>query len=396
MRGLLRVFRPIVGLWALSVGRATALLPRPPGSAQVYTPGAESDRILLLGSGPAVSWGVLHHELGLAGVVANGLAQLTGRGVDLLVAADPQMTVPRAIENLADLRLERYDAVVATLGVNDAVELVELGAWRDQVSAFLLATLKALPTGSRLVMIAIPSIKSLGVFRGPLGAVVGAHANAMNSITREVCAQHPRSDFVELPLLPAEPHRHRSTRGYEVWGRGIAAAMASTMPSVRHERPVSGLDEAAAARWLAAIDSTGGEVLRRLLHAAAGIAGTRYAALSIAVDDHVWGVSMEGAPTNAPYQDSFTRATILSRDGIVVPDASADPRFVNAPLVAGEPHLRFFAAHPVRSPEGGRIGAFGVFDPEPDDGGRFETGHLRDFAQRAQLELRRIMSPTDE
>lgn len=79
---------------------------------------------------------------------------------------------------------------------------------------------------------------------------------------------------------------------------------------------------------------------------------------------------------------------MLSRDGIRIRDASTDDRFAHGTLVTGEPHLRFIAAYPVHSTEGSRIGALCVFDPEPDEGSRFEIAHLRDFAKRLQFELR--------
>lgn len=398
MKGLLRVLlRPVILVWAAVLTRGVSRVPRPLDEGPVHAPGHDSDRVLLLGSGPAVSWGVLKHDLGLAGTVARGLAQLTGRGVDMTIVADPEMTASRAIEAVGRLRLERQDAVIVTLGINDAVALVSLRAWRRQVAGLVVAILAGLPADSRLFVTAIPPIRSLAVFRGPLGAIVAAHARAMNAITKEVCAAHSATDFVELRPLPPEPDRYRSTKGYEVWGGGLAEVIAPLMPDALHTRAVSGLDEAAASGWLAAIRASDGLALQQLLQVAAGIAGTRFAAFSLAVDDHVWGVSLlGGAPTDTTYQDSFTRATILSRDGIRVPDASLDERFAHAELVAGQPHLRFFAAHPIRSPEGSRIGALCVFDTEPDDGGRFETSHLRDIAQRIQQELRALASSAQE
>ena len=77
----------------------------------------------------------------------------------------------------------------------------------------------------------------------------------------------------------------------------------------------------------------------------------------------------------------------------VVPDACADPRFADNPLVRGEPRIRFYAGVALRVREGGALGTICIIDPEPRPAltAAQEAG-LRIVARQVerQLELRRV------
>jgi PAS domain S-box-containing protein len=80
---------------------------------------------------------------------------------------------------------------------------------------------------------------------------------------------------------------------------------------------------------------------------------------------------------------SFCARELGAEDVLVVEDAAADPRFADHPLVAGEPHVRFYAGAALTTPEEGvAIGRLGAFDTEPRPGGLTtgEEATLRDLA----------------
>ncbi|WP_286192199.1 PAS domain S-box protein [Roseomonas genomospecies 6] len=85
---------------------------------------------------------------------------------------------------------------------------------------------------------------------------------------------------------------------------------------------------------------------------------------------------------------SFCAFTILDDAVMVVRDARDDERFAGHELVAGPPHLRFYAGAPLITPDGLRIGTFSLLDvkPHPEFDAEDERD-LEDFARLAMHEL---------
>jgi two-component system, sensor histidine kinase and response regulator len=83
--------------------------------------------------------------------------------------------------------------------------------------------------------------------------------------------------------------------------------------------------------------------------------------------------------------------TILSDDLLVVEDAQRDTRFSTSPIVAQEPHIRFYAGTPLRTSEGYNIGTLCVADSRKRRLSSQQGEALRILAHQvmAQLELRR-------
>lgn len=112
------------------------------------------------------------------------------------------------------------------------------------------------------------------------------------------------------------------------------------------------------------------------------------------VDQHrQWFKSRIGIDSEQTARDvSFCTHTIRRPDDLlVVPDALADPRFSDNPLVAAGPCIRFYAGAPLVTPEGHALGALCVKDVVPRNLDAQQQQALRALSRQVVtlLELRR-------
>jgi len=96
-----------------------------------------------------------------------------------------------------------------------------------------------------------------------------------------------------------------------------------------------------------------------------------------------------------PRECSFCAHTInRPTELMVVPDATADQRFSQNPLVQGAPHVRFYAGAPLVTPEGFALGALCVVDRQKRELTSLQQEALRVLAGQvmSRLEQRRILT----
>ena len=93
-------------------------------------------------------------------------------------------------------------------------------------------------------------------------------------------------------------------------------------------------------------------------------------------------------------EHSFCSHAIMSRDVMVIPDASEDMRFRDNPFVVGEPCIRFYAGAPLTTPRGFRIGTLCLVDPRPREGlATRERRQLASLARFAMAEIHKAAMP---
>ncbi|HVS38710.1 MAG TPA: response regulator [Gemmataceae bacterium] len=100
---------------------------------------------------------------------------------------------------------------------------------------------------------------------------------------------------------------------------------------------------------------------------AASICQTPIALIGLVEEDCQWFKARVGwtSSTEMPRDISFCTHTIEQPDLLIVPDAAADLRFANGPLVTGDAAVRFYAGAPLRTPDGHALGTLCVMDHRP-------------------------------
>jgi GAF domain-containing protein len=121
---------------------------------------------------------------------------------------------------------------------------------------------------------------------------------------------------------------------------------------------------------------------------AAEICNTPAGLLAFVDRDRLWFKSRVGVDLReTPRDGAFCAHTICQNDLFVVPDALADERFADNPLVRQQPSFRFYAGMPLLSPEGLAVGTLAVFDREPRELTPEQADRLRELAKGAVLLL---------
>ena len=114
------------------------------------------------------------------------------------------------------------------------------------------------------------------------------------------------------------------------------------------------------------------------------------AVITLVDADRQWFKAKVGTEVCETGRDvSFCAHAILHDDIMVVPDAAADARFVDNPLVTGEPHIRFYAGAPLTLASGLRLGTLCLIDRAPRTLDALDLGILGTLRDLAVMELAR-------
>jgi GAF domain-containing protein len=130
----------------------------------------------------------------------------------------------------------------------------------------------------------------------------------------------------------------------------------------------------------------------RIAFVAGSIFDTPIATVSLVEQDRVWLAACQGLEgVRQVGKEPGLCASVIAQDGVyVINNAAVDPRTLEHPLVRGELGLRFYAAAPIRTHDGYRLGTVNVIDNRPREATTRQLQALQHLATMVsdELELR--------
>jgi PAS domain S-box-containing protein len=155
--------------------------------------------------------------------------------------------------------------------------------------------------------------------------------------------------------------------------------------------PANELERLAALRIHEVLDTAPEEEFDDLTRLASYICKTPIALVSLIDASRQWFKSRFGIDVaETPREVAFCSHTILGGDVLEVPNALADERFADNPLVTGSPGIRFYAGAPLTTAEGLNLGSICVIDRVPRKLDEGQLDALRTISRQVVhlLELR--------
>lgn len=219
---------------ALRAGLQGTVFPRDAGSGAVA--GDDPQRVLVIGEATAVGFGVLSHELGMAGHFSRQLARRTGRGVEWTTRPFSDLTIHTAAGTVRDRALlDGVDVVLLMVGVGDSIRLTPQRTWRRLLCSALEELAQGLPAGARVLIPEVPPLNESVGIPAAWRAVAARHARLLNRVTAEIVASRPEAVAVPFPgesvIDLGDPDAAQASRVYASWSRAFIRRMLDPAPA---------------------------------------------------------------------------------------------------------------------------------------------------------------------
>jgi hypothetical protein len=299
------------------------------------------------------------------------------------------MAAASCVDALDSLELRRFDAILLSIGVTDALALTSVSRWECSLSALFDRIESSTGGATPTFVLSIPSVTLSPHFPERLGRVVDRHSRQLNGITKGLVAGRAGMTFIDL----GRPAIHdRDGASYERWGSTIALVMNDRLDAGQSTGSRAYVaDESLRIQAAASVDVRAGQAdprLRGVTRLARSLFGTEIAAISLIGREKQTILSAVGMErTVTPRSEAVCDTTIRHDRQFVVEDMKNDTRFADYPIVAEPEGIRFYAGYPIESPNGQRIGALCLMDSRPRPFSDEDARALRTLAHKAQEAL---------
>ena len=356
---------PFARSWQRRVTADLNTVPRPWDSPRQYGQGPNPDRVLVLGNGPAIGFGVLAQDMALPGRLADRLSTSTGRGACVDVVAERGLTIASMTGLLARARIAHYDAIVVAAGAIDALGLLPTGRWRPLLIEFVEQVRAAAAPSTEVVLLGIWPVHRSDAAVGTANRLVQARARQLDSITERLCRELQHTTFVPEADAPGAS-APRDPLAYAELANRIAEPLVPLLNALAADPPADSARRLRASHdpellRQAALERTGllhsrsDARLQRLVESARGMFATPAAAVTLIDRDELVVKAGDGVePGRFPREATPSNRTIRGSGMLVRSDLTGAPAF--------DLGWRFYAGYPLESPDGYRIGSFCVFD----------------------------------
>lgn len=381
------VANPVARLWMATSSQSWRHLPTPSDAPLVHAPGSDSDRVLLVGAGVAVGYGVMSHDLALGGHLARALSAHTGRGASVDILGRRDMAPSNTRTYLAGLDLARFDALVLVLGGLESMTLMPPVLWRRQLRQLLVDLQTMAPASLKIFVVEVgtPLLDGIPRFARSL---IQRHVERLNEQSKLLCAEFDIVTYVTFAPARGDVSSLTGRTTYQGWAEIIAPAVANVLDGEVRTRAALSVDETARS---AAIDSLDLDAptpeLDAIVENARDLFGASGASVTIIDHDLQRTRAAVGMPRKPiPRTEAICDLTIRGAGVFVVEDITTDPRLANS-IWADGTLARFYAGYPVESPDGQRIGALCIVDSAPRTFSDTDAALLRQLALRVQSAL---------
>lgn len=384
------VLSSLLHVWLSNQAQRNLDVSRPRGALQVHAVGPDADRILLVIDRPSAAEGAVSQELGFAGHLARGLSVLSGRGTDLDILSNGNMTAAECATALAAFDLYRFDAIVLMIGSSEALALTAARKWIAELTLLLDDIEDSTPMGLHTFVVAIPPVRALIDFPRPFAPIVRSSIRRLNAASVAACATRSRVSLLPFELPTAAEDGRNSSADFKLWAALVAPAIDSRLDArvgmARAGEPTNEFARQSALDDLQIIDTYPNPRIDRLVASARNLFGTTSAAVTFLDHDRRWVKSAVGTDAaDTPRVGSLCNLAIEQAGVFIVQDTHQEPHLVNVPGQIGD--VRFYAGFPLEAPTGRRVGVLCVMDNAPRAFRAADAALLRELALQVQSEL---------